>query len=260
MLAPMASAEEVTMSFYECGGSLGDGFTPGEFIGSMKGQITLDEATKVYTMPDFLGYANAKLQFTITSNTATVNGETLEGLEFIVPDETTADNIVKLGNSFGTKVGFEFQLNANDDGEVLTTDPVFQSGVITGPEDSYKLVNASLWGLTEYYGADPTNIVKRTYAVKQGSGYKFYIQVDGTAQWVNSGADWAFEDYPAPAYILVFSYPEGDDGQTGITDIEAADNNAPVEYFNLQGVRVDNPANGIYIRRQGNKIEKVVIR
>ena len=36
--------------------------------------------------------------------------------------------------------------------------------------------------------------------------------------------------------------------------------NAPVEFFNLQGVRVDNPANGIFIRRQGNTVSKVVIR
>lgn len=38
------------------------------------------------------------------------------------------------------------------------------------------------------------------------------------------------------------------------------DNNAPVEYFNLQGIRVDQPANGLYIRRQGSATSKVVIR
>lgn len=35
---------------------------------------------------------------------------------------------------------------------------------------------------------------------------------------------------------------------------------APAEFFNLQGVRVVNPESGIFIRRQGNKVEKVVIR
>ena len=40
----------------------------------------------------------------------------------------------------------------------------------------------------------------------------------------------------------------------------AADSAAPVEFFNLQGVRVDNPAGGIFIRRQGDKVQKVVIR
>lgn len=46
---------------------------------------------------------------------------------------------------------------------------------------------------------------------------------------------------------------------SGIADIEAEENGA-VEYFNLQGVRVAEPANGLYIRRAGNKVEKVVIR
>ena len=35
---------------------------------------------------------------------------------------------------------------------------------------------------------------------------------------------------------------------------------APVEFFNLQGIRVENPASGLYIRRQGSKIEKVHVR
>ena len=46
---------------------------------------------------------------------------------------------------------------------------------------------------------------------------------------------------------------------TGIADI-VADENAPVEYFNLQGIRVDNPENGLYIRRQGNKVTKVIVK
>lgn len=45
---------------------------------------------------------------------------------------------------------------------------------------------------------------------------------------------------------------------SGIEDIEFDNNNAPVEYFNLQGVRVANPENGLYIMRQGDKVVKVI--
>jgi hypothetical protein len=45
---------------------------------------------------------------------------------------------------------------------------------------------------------------------------------------------------------------------TSISDINVE--NGAVEYFNLQGVRVANPTNGIFVRRQGNKVSKVVIR
>ena len=47
-------------------------------------------------------------------------------------------------------------------------------------------------------------------------------------------------------------------GDTGV-EAAVATENAPVEYFNLQGLRVANPENGIFIRRQGSKVSKVVL-
>jgi hypothetical protein len=49
---------------------------------------------------------------------------------------------------------------------------------------------------------------------------------------------------------------------TGRADIEVADEDAPAQYFNLNGVRVngDNLPAGLYIRRQGGKATKVVVR
>lgn len=38
------------------------------------------------------------------------------------------------------------------------------------------------------------------------------------------------------------------------------DENAPVEYYNLQGVKIANPGPGLYIRLQGSKAEKILIR
>lgn len=47
---------------------------------------------------------------------------------------------------------------------------------------------------------------------------------------------------------------------TAIENVGAdTDADAPVEYYNLQGVRVENPAGGLFIRRQGNKVEKVIL-
>lgn len=45
----------------------------------------------------------------------------------------------------------------------------------------------------------------------------------------------------------------------GVVDVDA-NLSAPVEYFNMQGVRVANPSAGVYIRRQGTEVTKVVIR
>lgn len=46
---------------------------------------------------------------------------------------------------------------------------------------------------------------------------------------------------------------------SGVDAIAADGENAPVEYFNLQGVRVENPSKGLYIRRQGAKVTKVIM-
>ena len=47
---------------------------------------------------------------------------------------------------------------------------------------------------------------------------------------------------------------------TAVNEIGVDNADAPVEYFNLQGVRVNNPANGLYIRRQGNDVKKVLVK
>lgn len=47
---------------------------------------------------------------------------------------------------------------------------------------------------------------------------------------------------------------------TGIEGVEVDAVNGVVEYFNLHGVKVEAPANGLYIRRQGAKVEKVIVK
>lgn len=75
---------------------------------------------------------------------------------------------------------------------------------------------------------DNGNHAAYVFVYKTGNGFAYYL-------------------FAEPGY-------QGDSGVEGIV----ADNNAPVEYFNLQGVRVANPENGVYIRRQGANVTKVV--
>lgn len=51
-------------------------------------------------------------------------------------------------------------------------------------------------------------------------------------------------------------YPQG----AGINDLITDDSNAPVEFFNMQGVKVSGDEPGLYIRRQGSKTDKVIIK
>jgi hypothetical protein len=60
-----------------------------------------------------------------------------------------------------------------------------------------------------------------------------------------------------------YSYGKNSDGNTtttGVTDVTIAGDDT-AEYYNLSGVRVANPTTpGLYIRRQGTKATKVVIK
>lgn len=53
-------------------------------------------------------------------------------------------------------------------------------------------------------------------------------------------------------------YPEYNDSAVDELGVDDAD--APVEYFNLQGVKVTDPENGVFIRRQGSKTSKVILK
>ncbi len=50
--------------------------------------------------------------------------------------------------------------------------------------------------------------------------------------------------------------PEG--FNSGVENVDV-NTNDKVEYFNLQGIRVENPAHGLYIRRAGKKVEKIIL-
>lgn len=56
----------------------------------------------------------------------------------------------------------------------------------------------------------------------------------------------------------------GDGNITGVENVtisnEDIDEDAPVEYYNLQGVRIMKPEKGLYIQRQGNSVKKIMIK
>lgn len=66
----------------------------------------------------------------------------------------------------------------------------------------------------------------------------------------NTGSDW--DNNGGGDYKLTISKP------SGINSVES-DNHVTVEYYNLHGVKVENPEHGVYIRREGSSVSKVVL-
>lgn len=93
-----------------------------------------------------------------------------------------------------------------------------------------------------------------TWADKWPDGYccKF---VDIAVSNVNPGDRIGFGGiqtlYPGCTEVLL----------TGVEDAIAEDgsNESAVYYYNLQGIQVNNPENGIFIKKQGNKVTKVIL-
>lgn len=77
--------------------------------------------------------------------------------------------------------------------------------------------------------------------------------------WVGLGKDANSGDGYWHAYADI-KLEKVEKGDSGVDGIEADDENAPVEYYNLQGIRVANPENGIFIKKQGKKVSKTAIR
>ena len=85
---------------------------------------------------------------------------------------------------------------------------------------------------------------------------------------LNLRNNYTLESVPAGTYdiTLVVTVYNGEPSLY-VTNFTAAagldsvmvDADAPVEYFNLQGIRVENPENGVFIRRQGTTVTKVVM-
>ena len=74
------------------------------------------------------------------------------------------------------------------------------------------------------------------------------------------GSDWELattDDTTLPATLQLFK--SGSVGVDQIVNEISAENAAPV-YYNLQGVRVEEPANGLYIVRRGDKVAKEIGR
>lgn len=51
-----------------------------------------------------------------------------------------------------------------------------------------------------------------------------------------------------------------DTDAAGVDGIVAGSTDAPVEYYNLRGIRIANPESGFVIRRQGNEVKKMLVK
>ncbi len=186
----------------------------------------------------------------ITPNT------TVDGLTFTIDETAEKVSVLTIDNNKKSYDGVDYTKRIKFGGASKTTEPLNRIISFDVP------------------GASDIKVVF-TSASSSGTGRMLNIAAgtpDATissTEAPTSGVEAAKAKYegttPTTIYISVtgginvYSIAYTSDGSSAITDI-TVDENAPVEYFNLQGIRVDNPENGLYIKRQGNNVTKVLVK
>lgn len=219
--------------------------------------FTVDEIVGTYTATDM----DLSQHLTVFSN-----GNTLAGLESVSWEMTISvvegnkvklTNFIKKGINDG-KPDFDFVIEGDFDPEknTITFEPTYWEYKRPGLEFS------SMFNIKDYVAKyDGETAVAANMEDREGFTATFDDQKTLTTE------PWAMLTKGGMVQLTPFYELNGEKkfgtrytyGQSGLQDI-TVDENAPVEYFNLQGIKVENPENGMYIRRQGNKAQKVIIR
>lgn len=217
--------------------------------------------------------------FTTTGNGSGTFGKTFDSI--VTPFEFDAATMTGTFKNFlGSNTTVELKWTITNEnkkpeetGAIFDAEPVSGLGEIQTVAGYYKMCAINDFTGSVIFKQDGVNFGKLDN-VLLGVGFSSQIEVvtiDGAryhevnlmlggdyskwdaekSEWVASGQNY---------FKLVKNIPMSGD-TSAIEAIEAADENAPVEYYNIQGMRVNEPAAGqLLIRRQGSKVSKVIIR
>lgn len=140
-----------------------------------------------------------------------------------------------------------------NDPDFVIVIPGIESGVTN---NGYPLYMFNIEGFYVNHGFDK-NTIMQSLGQLDWSSYS-----DGVATIYNC----RFNNAIAPDKLYVWtdmgdkmkSKITFDTKPTGIEAVNVDQSSYPVEYYNLQGIRVERPTHGIYIRRQGTSTTKVI--
>lgn len=212
-----------------------EGAWPEGDFGTIKTPISIDYDTKTITFDKFLGgSASLVVKYELRSQS---QDPTMPGTMFNIILESGATANGEIGGAT------TYDLDGLKDASVIFTD--------NDGNNVTKLNNPQ--------------IIFGTYSCiefKTGGKYEISLYMVGKySKWENG--DWGAVSSGNGFFNLVITVPASAGGPTDAIDAVAADvdEDAPVEYYNIQGMRVANPAPGqLVIRRQGNKVSKVIFR
>lgn len=223
--------------------------------------------------------------FAIEGNGATTYGKSFDAIstpfEFDFESKT-----VTLKNFIGSNANIVLKYTlAKETADPMMTGTQFNSAAVSGlgaekDNSGYKYcdindfsgniivkkdgVNFGKLENLRFYVGYASNITVATDPANGDVIYSFTIMIGGDYYpWDAEKSDWG-EKSAYPENILMKTDVNVSKATSGIENIEFIEidnSNAPVEYYNLQGVRINEPAAGqIVIRRQGTNVSKIIVR
>ena len=183
--------------------------------------------------------------------TATQNGESIALYSYANSYTYPAEGVYNLIAAVSIH-GETLQLTpiAFEDAEVVETPAITPAASSLDIDTQSIEITCATEGAEIYYttnGEDPDD--------SNGEYYSAPISLSGTVGATVTVKARAYKYGFVPSEIATVTYQL----TSGVEDVVLG-SDAAAEYFNLQGVRVAQPAAGLYLRRCGDKVEKVVVK
>ena len=162
-----------------------------------------------------------------------------------------ANGEIKFFEGAGGKARYQGAMSVSPDGDRLVASSA--SGVVT----VYGIIRAENGDITlnEQYRLTH-NMGGSAYSAAWDAAGNFFL--GNASNEVVQG--YALPRTEAAVTKAASKYTIAWNGSSDVEGITIDTEDAPVEYYNLQGVKVENPSNGIFIKVQGKKSEKVYVK
>ena len=214
-----------------------------EWTESTTVDVTVKDGVATFTIPD-LANGNHDFQYSLTAFAADESN--------IATSNTRALSVVVGPNIMARNIQAEV-----DGGNITFTLQATVSGIDADELGSYKMRLLDNTTVTEDYAGD-TQLIDAEYDETDGL-YKAVLadQPNGRYDFtvVLLALDTQDNEIIASNNLLIVV----DVTESGVSII-GADNNGDVRYFDLNGIEVRNPENGIFIKVEGQKASKIVVK
>lgn len=265
---------EVSIGYYFLGGQMSATKIPPTEWARLEGKALLADGWILPAMSLPEGETHVSLAYEVDVDVATNKPNLLR-----IVDPFKNNKYVSAYNYDEDAAGY-INIDYNDHECVLVEAGVYSGLEMEDEEGFMQYYCNNLSGYLNYYGWDTETI--KAYALGDmdengGGSYRFDLSTyDPELKLITiNDAGYGIKGGSYDDSIMCYNWVDGEGNVpdmtcyldlsstnlAGVNDIVVdSSENAPVVYYNLQGVRVANPSNGLYLRVQGNKVVKVIVK